>query len=217
MFLHICQIVTARTNNKQVVKLFVKSDFVKADIGEKYIRISAMAAEDIKEAKAKGYPVLLPKGSSTEITPGQIIIKNMDELQAAKNIAEFEVSSVINYTLESLSIMDVYAYTALFAKFCARGIFITDENIEQVKKLYEVDPEIIKDRNDAYVDILMSRSEENLQDLADIADAQAKMKRVHMLMRDIKAAKANIRAAKTVGEVEAIKNDFLSNFNFPSS
>lgn len=200
-----------------LVEYLIKSDFVKADIGEKYIRVSAMAAEDIRNAKSKGYPVLLPKGSQTEITPGQVIIKKMDDLQAAKNIADFEISAVINYTLESLSIMDVYAYTALFAKFCARGIFITDENIEQVKKLYEVDPEIIKDRNDAYVDILMSRSEENLQDLSDLADAQAKMKRVHMLMRDIKAAKAKVRAAKTIEEVESIKNDFLSNFNFPAS
>ena len=199
-----------------IVDYVTKNDFRYSDIGEKYVKISAMAAEDIKEAKSKGAVVLLPKGMSTEITPEQVFIQYGDKLDIAKGKASYEVSCVITHELEALSIIDVYAYTAIWSKFLARGVFITDENVDDIKKLFSAHKDAVKDRDDAYVQIIMKGTEEDLEDLQNLVDAKDKMKRVYETMKEIKKVKQKIRSCETVEEVENVKNDFFHKFNFPS-
>ena len=200
-----------------LVSYTTKSDFKTFDIGSKYIKISSEAKKIIDEYKEKGYPVLLPKGIRTEILPGMVIVlKPKNEIDNAKNIAEYRVNSVVNYVLETMSVIDVYAYTAIFSKFASRGIFITDENIEKVKELYTIDPSILKDRDDAYVNIIMSESKEDLEDLQILVDSMDKMKRVYDVFKEIKNTCKKIRNSESAEEAEKLANIFLHKFNFPS-
>lgn len=200
-----------------LVSYTTKSDFKTFDIGGKYIRLSSEAKRIIDEYKEKGYPVLLPKDVRTEILPGMVMaLKPESDLESVKNITEYRVNSVINYILETMSIIDIYAYTAIFSKFAARGIFITDENIEKVKELYTLDPETIKERDDAYVNIIMSESKDDLEDLQILVDSMDKMKQVYDLFKEIKKTCKKIRNAETEEEVNNIANIFISKFNFPS-
>ena len=200
-----------------IVSYTTKSDFKTFDIGSKYIKISSEAKRLIDEYKEKGYPVLLPKGVRTEILPGMVIVlKPKTDLDSLKNISEYRVNSVINYVLETMSIIDVYAYTAIFSKFASRGIFITDENIDKVKELYTLDPASIQDRDDAYVNIIMSESKEDLEDLQILVDSMDKMKRVYDVFKEIKNTCKKIRNAETEEEITNITNIFINKFNFPS-
>lgn len=201
-----------------IVSYVTKSDFRTMDISSKYVKISSESARIIRKAREKGYPVLVPKGCPTEITPPMItILEPSSKLEMEKSKAEYRVSNVINYLLETMSIIDIYAYTAIYSKFMSKGIFITDENIDKVKELYTLDPELIQNRDDAYVKIIMSESQENLEDLQILVDSIDKMKRVYSLYKDIRKTSKKIRAAETVEEVESLANIFIKNFNFPAS
>lgn len=200
-----------------IVDYITKNEFMHSDIGEKYVRISSVTADEIRKAKEKGYPVLIPKGIPTEVTPGEIIIQKANDLACEKGKASYAVYSIINETLETLSIVDVYAYTSIWAKFLERGIFITDENVDKVKELFTVHKDAIKDRDDAYVDIIMKGSEEDLEDLQQLVDTKDKLKRVYDLMKRINKTIKNIESATTIEEVQDIKNTFMHTFNFPSA
>lgn len=201
-----------------VVSYVTKSDFRTMDIGLKYVKLSSESARIIKEAKENGYPVMVPKGCPTEIIPPMItVIKPNSNLELEKCKAEYRVSNVMNYMLESMSIIDIYAYTAIFSKFMARGVFITDENIDKVKELYTLDPELIQNRDDAYVKIIMSESKEDLEDLQILVDSMDKMKRVYDVYKDIRKTIKKIKSAETEEQVKSIADTFIKNFNFPAS
>lgn len=198
-----------------IVDYLTKSDFTTSDIGEKYVRVSAMAAKEIRVAKENGCTVLLPKDYITEITPGQVFTHQEDKLQYAKNKACYEVSSVVNPVLETLSFVDRYAFIAIHDKFASRGIFITDENVDKIKELFESYEGDVIDKDEAYINIIRSKVKEDYEDLEIYVDARDKMKRAYDIFKDIKKTVLKIRSAETVDDVEKTKNDFLHRFNFP--
>ena len=194
----------------------IEYDFVTLDIGEQYVRVSNIAAKEIKAALEVGFLVLLPKNLGREIGVMDIIVHKVDRLTAAKEEAKFVVRRTLDACLETLSIIDIYAYTAIFSKFAARGIFITDENVEKVKELYTIDKEALKDRDDAYVDIIMANSQEDLEDLQVLVDSQDKMKRVYEMYREVKDTEKKIDNAETLEEITKIKELFFQKRMFPT-
>lgn len=194
----------------------IEYDFVTLDIGEQYVRVSNIAAKEIKAALEVGFLVLLPKNLGREIGVMDIIVHKVDRLTAAKEEAKFVVRRTLDACLETLSIIDIYAYTAIFSKFAARGIFITDENVEKVKELYTIDKEALKDRDDAYVDIIMANSQEDLEDLQVLVDSQDKMKRVYEMYREVKDTEKKIDNAETLEEIAKIKELFFQKRMFPT-
>ena len=140
------------------VDYVTRSDLTMLDAGNSYVKISARCADAIKEAKSKGYPVFIPKGLTDEVKAEQLIIQETSELETAKNLAEYRVFSTVNEALIGLSLLDLYGYLAAFSKFAARGIFITDENVEKVKDLYTLDEAALQNRDEAYVNIVQKRN-----------------------------------------------------------
>ena len=194
----------------------IEYDFVTLDIGEQYVRVSNIAAKEIKAALEVGFLVLLPKNLGREIGVMDIIIHKVDRLTAEKEIAKSNIRRTLDACLETLSIIDIYAYTAIFSKFASRGIFITDENVEKVKELYTIDKEALKDRDDAYVDIIMANSQEDLEDLQVLVDSQDKMKRVYEMYREVKDTEKKIDNAETLEEIAKIKELFFQKRMFPT-
>lgn len=194
----------------------IEYDFVTLDIGEQYVRVSNIAAKEIKAALEVGFLVLLPKNLGREIGVMDIIVHKVDRLTAAKEEAKFVVRRTLDACLETLAIIDIYAYTAIFSKFASRGIFITDENVEKVKELYTIDKEALKDRDDAYVDIIMANSQEDLEDLQVLVDSQDKMKRVYEMYREVKDTEKKIDNAETLEEINKIRELFFQKRMFPS-
>ena len=194
----------------------IEYDFVTLDIGEQYVRISNIAAKEIKAALEVGFLVLLPKNLGREVGVMDIIVHKVDRLTAAKEEAKFVVRRTLDACLEALSIIDIYSFTAIFSKFAARGIFITDENVEKVKELYTIDKEALKDRDDAYVDIIMANSQEDLEDLQVLVDSQDKMKRVYEMYREVKDTEKKIDNAETLEEIEKIRELFFHKKMFPT-
>lgn len=194
----------------------IEYDFVTLDIGEQYVRISNIAAKEIKAALEVGFLVLIPKNLGREVGVMDIIIHKVDRLTAAKEEAKFVVRRTLDACLEALSIIDIYSFTAIFSKFAARGIFITDENVEKVKELYTIDKEALKDRDDAYVDIIMANSQEDLDDLQVLVDSQDKMKRVYEMYREVKDTEKKIDNAETLEEIEKIRELFFQKKKFPT-
>ena len=186
------------------------------DVGEQYVRISNEAAKEIKAALEAGFLVMLPKNLGREIRVLDVIIHKVDRLAAAKQEAKYLVLNTFDACLEALSIIDIYAFTAIFSKFAAKGIFITDENIEKVKELYSIDKEQLKDRDDAYVDIIMANSQQDLEDLQTLVDAQDKMKRVYEIYNEVKETQRKIDNAETLEEVTKIKELYFEKKMFPS-
>ena len=194
----------------------IEYDFVTLDIGEQYVRVSNIAAKEIKAALEVGFLVLLPKNLGREVGVMDIIVHKVDRLTAAKEEAKFVVRRTLDACLEALSIIDIYSFTAIFSKFAARGIFITDENVEKVKELYTIDKEALKDRDDAYVDIIMANSQEDLDDLQVLVDSQDKMKRVYEMYREVKDTEKKIDNAETLEEIEKIRELFFQKKKFPT-
>ena len=194
----------------------IEYDYVTLDIGEQYVRVSNIAAKEIKAALEVGFLVLLPKNLGREIGMLDVIIHKVDRLTAAKEEAKFVVRKTLDACLETISIIDIYAFTAIFSKFAARGIFITDENVEKVKELYTIDKEALKDRDDAYVDIIMSNSQEDLDDLQVLVDSQDKMKRVYEMYREVKDTEKKIDNAETQEEIKKIRELFFHKKMFPT-
>ena len=194
----------------------IEYDFVTLDIGEQYVRVSNIAAKEIKAALEVGFLVLLPKNLGREVGVMDIIVHKVDRLTAAKEEAKFVVRRTLDACLEALSIIDIYSFTAIFSKFAARGIFITDENVEKVKELYTIDKEALKDRDDAYVDIIMANSQEDLEDLQVLVDSQDKMKRVYEMYREVKDTEKKIDNAETLEEIGKIRELFFHKKMFPT-
>lgn len=194
----------------------IEYDFVTLDIGEQYVRVSNIAAKEIKAALEVGFLVLLPKNLGREVGVMDIIVHKVDRLTAAKEEAKFVVRRTLDACLEALSIIDIYSFTAIFSKFAARGIFITDENVEKVKELYTIDKEALKDRDDAYVDIIMANSQEDLDDLQVLVDSQDKMKRVYEMYREVKDTEKKIDNAETLEEIGKIRELFFHKKMFPT-
>ena len=194
----------------------INYDMASLDVGEQYVRISNEAAKEIKAALEAGFLVMLPKNLGREVRMLDVIIHKVDRLTAAKQEAKYLVLNTFDACLEALSIIDIYAFTAIFSKFAAKGIFITDENVEKVKELYSIDKEQLKDRDDAYVDIIMANSQQDLEDLQTLVDAQDKMKRVYEIYNEVKEAQRKIDNAETVEEVTKIKELYFEKKMFPS-
>jgi hypothetical protein len=194
----------------------INYDMASLDVGEQYVRISNEAAKEIKAALEAGFLVMLPKNLGREVRMLDVIIHKVDRLTAAKQEAKYLVLNTFDACLEALSIIDIYAFTAIFSKFAARGIFITDENVEKVKELYSIDKEQLKDRDDAYVDIIMANSQQDLEDLQTLVDAQDKMKRVYEIYNEVKEAQRKIDNAETLEEVTKIKELYFEKRMFPS-
>lgn len=194
----------------------INYDMASLDVGEQYVRISNEAAKEIKAALEAGFLVMLPKNLGREVGMLDVIIHKVDRLTAAKQEAKYLVLNTFDACLEALSIIDIYAFTAIFSKFAARGIFITDENIEKVKELYSIDKEQLKDRDDAYVDIIMANSQQDLEDLQTLVDAQDKMKRVYEIYNEVKDVQRKIDNAETVEEITKIKELYFEKKMFPS-
>lgn len=194
----------------------INYDMASLDVGEQYVRISNEAAKEIKAALEAGFLVMLPKNLGREVRMLDVIIHKVDRLTAAKQEAKYLVLNTFDACLEALSIIDIYAFTAIFSKFAARGIFITDENVEKVKELYSIDKEQLKDRDDAYVDIIMANSQQDLEDLQTLVDAQDKMKRVYEIYNEVKEAQRKIDNAETLEEVTKIKELYFEKKMFPS-
>lgn len=198
-----------------VISKVISCDLLTLDLGEQYVRLSSEAAKEVKAALEVGFLVQVPKDLGREVQVVDLNIKQLDELTAKKQVAKSLVNKFFNTHLEALSIIDIYAYTAIFSKFAARGIFITDENVDKVRELYTVRKEDLKDRDDAYVDIILSNSEEDLQDLQELVDAQDKMKRVYEIYKKVKETEKSIEVASSVDEVEKVRNDFFHSVMFP--
>lgn len=194
----------------------IEYDFVTLDIGEQYVRVSNIAAKEIKAALEVGFLVLIPKNLGREVGVMDIIVHKVDRLTAAKEESKFVIRRTLDACLETLSIIDVYAFTSIFSKFASRGIFITDENVEKVKELYTIDKEALKDRDDAYVDIIMANSQEDLDDLQVLVDSQDKMKRVYEMYREVKDTEKKIDNAETLEEIEKIRELFFHKKMFPT-
>ena len=194
----------------------IEYDYATLDIGEQYVRVSNIAAKEIKAALEVGFLVLLPKHLGREVGVMDIIIHKVDRLTAAKEEAKFVIRKTLDACLETISIIDIYAFTAIFSKFASRGIFITDENVEKVKELYTIDKEALKDRDDAYVDIIMANSQEDLNDLQVLVDSQDKMKRVYEMYHEVKDTEKKIDNAETLEEIEKIRELFFHKKMFPS-
>ena len=194
----------------------INYDMASLDVGEQYVRISNEAAKEIKAALEAGFLVMLPKNLGREVRMLDVIIHKVDRLTAAKQEAKYLVLNTFDACLEALSIIDIYAFTAIFSKFAAKGIFITDENVEKVKELYSIDKEQLKDRDDAYVDIIMANSQQDLEDLQTLVDAQDKMKRVYEIYNEVKETQRKIDNAETIEEVTKIKELYFEKKMFPS-
>ena len=110
-----------------VISKVVTCDLMTIDLGEQYVRLSSEASKEVNAALQVGFLVQVPKNLGREIQLRDLKIEQIDELSAKKQIAKSLINKFLNTRLEALSIIDVYAYTAIFSKFAARGIFITDE------------------------------------------------------------------------------------------
>lgn len=194
----------------------VEQSMTTLDIGEQYVRISNEAAKEIKAALEVGFLVLLPKNLGKEVGVLDVIIHKVDRLEAAKKEAIYVILKTLNECMEAMSIVDIFAFTAIFSKFAARGIFITDENIDKVKELYTIDKESLKDRDDAYVDIIMSNSQQDLEDLQVLVDSQDKMKRIYEIYREVKDTQKKIEQAESLEEINNIRELFFEKKMFPS-
>lgn len=198
-----------------VVQNIIDYNNVTLDVGEQYVHISNEASKEIKAALEAGFLVLLPKNITRELTVADIIIHKVDRLTAEKERAKYLIRRTLDGCLEAISIVDIYAFTAIFSKFAGRGIFITDENVEKVKELYKIDKDSIKDRDDAYVDIIMANSKEDLEDLQTLVDCQDKMKRVYEMYREVKDTEKSIDIAESLEDVYKIKDAFFKKRMFP--
>ena len=199
------------------VEYVTRNDLTMLDMGSTYAKISARCSDAIKVAKAKGYPVFIPKGLTEECRPEQLIIQETSALETAKNLAEYRVYSTVNETLINLSFLDIYGYLTSFAKFASRGIFITDENVEAVKALYTLDENStqLQNRDEAYVSILQKRNAQELEDLQVFIETNDKCRDVYQRMRKARTVVSYIRAAESEDEANRLANEFLTEFNIP--
>lgn len=176
----------------------------------------------VKELLANGKEIFVSKSIlKSEIHPNDLIIKDTNELQCAKNLAIQEINNAIQQTAFSVSTLECFDYLTSYMKMLANGIFITDENRED--KYFEIieqaqlnekpsdlpenasfeDEQLFFKRKQKY-DI----AQENLKNLEKYLNAYDKLSKVNYVHNKLQKIKNDITNSNSIEEL----NQMLHNF-----
>lgn len=103
----------------------------------KTLRATLFAIEKCKKALHDGKKIIVSKViEHAEIQPNDIVIEDLDELSALKQISINEISSKLHQALFAISVIDLMDYLNCYINLLNAGYFITDKNRED--KYFEI-------------------------------------------------------------------------------
>lgn len=199
-----------------------KVDSIFTSPGKNFINVSALTAEIIKKHLDKGHLVFFRKDLNRECMPMDLIIHEGNELETAKTKAINRIYAKMHSIMASISILDIYSYLSSFSYFASRGIFITEENKEKVKDIYnfnkeellklnsEIDPDnMVQNTDDAYIRIIEKRNEESIKNLRDFIDSSEKIKEIWSKWKEIDDIISHINSSESIEEATSIADNFI--------
>lgn len=170
-----------------------------ADKDEKFLRLSYMSHQLIKQALMDGKRVHIHKTlRTTEVLPGEfdvIDLAESDPIQEARDASVVKVRMLVTPELSKISGFAMYGFIVLNNDLCANGYFITNEN-----------------REEKYLEILETGDEKLIAKLEDYLNYKDEIEAVAHLERRFTAFRNEIRTANTVEEIKAIEERFLERF-----
>jgi hypothetical protein len=166
---------------------------------ELLIRLSFLAAEQLKQAISENKIVHIPKANfrSVELLPGDFLIVDPetcdDPLQAHKDAVLVKYRSMITPILSKISGLTLYGFTVLNNDLASAGYFITNEN-----------------REEKYLEILEAGNEKLISKLEDYLNYKDEIQDVAEIERQFSAFKNEVKLSDTFDELNVTEGKFLN-------
>lgn len=182
------------------------------------VKASKNALTLIQQYLDNGQVVYVPKNiNGIEVVPSDIIVKDQDDLECAKNVALRVICNQMHENLLGADVITSMDYLNCYMKLLAAGIFITDRNREdkyfeiieaaqenempeqlQSDCTFEQEQEYLKKKK-AY-----ESAQDNLNTLEKYLNAYDKLAKINFTNNYLTEIKENIQAAETHDEVNAL-------------
>lgn len=170
-----------------------------AEKDEKFLRLSYMSHQLIKQALMEGKKVHIHKTLQTgEVLPGEfdvIDLKESDPLQESREASVRKIRMLITPELAKASGFALYGFMVLNNDLANRGYFITNEN-----------------REEKYLEILETGDEQLIAKLEDYLNYKDEIEAVAFVERRFKQFRDEIREATSAEQVKEIEERFLERF-----
>lgn len=170
-----------------------------ADKDEKFLRLSYMSHQLIKQALMAGKKVHIHKTLQTgEVLPGEfdvIDLAETDPLQEARDAAVRKIRMLVTPELGKISGLAIYGFTVLNNDLASRGYFITNDN-----------------REEKYLEILETEDEELISKLEDYLNYKDEIDAVSFVERRFKQFRNDVRDATSMEQIKEIEERFLERF-----
>lgn len=167
---------------------FIKNDSL-------YVNVSNVAFKHIQEALSENKIVLLPKNmvGSDEISFADLLYEDMGELLKRQNSAIIKERRLFDNELSLLSVLSVATWSMVNNEFCDKGIFITDEN-----------------RDEVYLDIVSSGDEVMIDKLSRYLECMDDIKKVDFCRRRFEHFEKEVMNKKSIEELDSFLESFYS-------
>lgn len=166
--------------------------------GEKYVKLSASAYQEVDAAIRAGKSVRLPKTTiGTEYLPGEVtaIDPGLDDVGAARAAAELKIRSLVNQYLATVSGLTFYTFMSINNELIEAGYAITSKNREQ-----------------KYIEVIETGNIELIATLEKYLNAKDEIEKALSIQRRLDSFVADINTLDTVQTINARKDQFLTDW-----
>lgn len=171
-----------------------------ANRDEKYLKLSYVTYKLISDALVAGKTVRIIKQLRTdEVLPFEIEVldtaSEQDPLQSTKEASIIKARMLVTPELGKTAGLVLYSFIVLNNDLSSRGYFITDKN-----------------REEQYLAILETGDQDLIEKLEQYLNYRDELEASAYLERRFSAFRKRIQSAKTIDEVVAIEEQFLTEF-----
>jgi len=177
----------------------MKSDLTFIHPGRQYMKVSYMAALEIKKELVNGNTVTIAKNlQKSEISLGDFSVNLSEGIDIARNIALSAITSTVDAYLVTLSMMEFFNFINLNNIFIEKGIIITEDN-----------------REEKYLEIINKEDPKLIESLEKYLEAKDRISQVYWRYEKVEEFKKELMSLTDEKEIESLKNQTLSAIKNP--
>ena len=163
----------------------------------KYVKVSNVAADVIREALSNNNRVCIPKNIEGEICFTDIIIYENDELEKNKMMFISNLYRKVDHSLFNVASIDYYDFLCVYSKLASLGYFITDDN-----------------REEKYIEIITTGDDDLINILEEYLNKKDKLDSISYVYSKTKLFEKKAIDCETQQELDAVKEEFEAETKF---
>lgn len=156
-----------------------------------YVKISKVAADDIRKSLREGNIVYLPKNVSGELTFSDVVVVETDDLMKDKLLFLSDVYRLVDYALFYVSATDFFEYLSVYNDLHSLGICITNDN-----------------REEKYLEIIETGDEKLIEKLETYLEKKDKLESISYVYKRSREFEKKAFDCETIEELELVKEEY---------